>query len=56
MRKNRDKGVPCHRVGADGRLGRYSLGGASKKAELLRKEGVKIKNGKIDLSVFRADL
>ena len=29
IRKNRDKGVPCHRVvRADGRLGRYSLGEA----------------------------
>ncbi len=39
--------VPCHRViKSDGSLGGYS-GGAKKKIELLKKEGIEIVNGKI---------
>ena len=39
--------VPCHRiVKSDGTLGGYALG-ASKKIQLLKKEGIKIKNNKV---------
>ncbi len=39
--------VPCHRVvNSDGRLGGFG-GGTKKKAEMLRKEGVKIRRGRI---------
>lgn len=39
--------VPCHRVVcSDGSLGGYAFGSA-KKTALLKKEGVKVKNGKI---------
>ena len=42
--------VPCHRViNSDLDIGNYSgLGGIKKKIELLTKEGVEIKNNKID--------
>ncbi|MCH8004348.1 MAG: MGMT family protein [Nanoarchaeota archaeon] len=40
--------VPCHRVcGSDGNLVGFASG-LKKKAELLRKEGIKIKNNKIE--------
>ena len=39
--------VPCHRIiKSDGTLGGYALG-ASKKIQLLKKEGIKIKNNKV---------
>jgi methylated-DNA-[protein]-cysteine S-methyltransferase len=39
--------VPCHRiVKSDGTIGGYA-GGSKKKIELLKKEGVKVKNNKI---------
>ncbi|MFH1316052.1 MAG: MGMT family protein [Candidatus Woesearchaeota archaeon] len=39
--------VPCHRViKSDGRLGGYAKG-SKKKFQLLKKEGIKIKGGKI---------
>jgi len=39
--------IPCHRVvKSDGKLGGFSLG-VKKKIELLKKEGIKIKAGKI---------
>jgi len=39
--------VPCHRiVRSDGTLGGYALG-VSKKKQLLKKEGIKIKNNKV---------
>jgi len=46
--------VPCYRVVcSDGTIGRYSAaGGLKKKIELLKKDGIKIKNGKIDLQRF----
>ncbi len=54
MSRNRNPRVPCHRVvRLDGRVGKYSLGGEKGKTARLRREGVKIKNGKIDLSAFR---
>jgi O-6-methylguanine DNA methyltransferase len=50
MRKNNDpKNIPCYKVvGSDGSLGGYS-GGVRKKIKLLKKDGIGIKNGKIDL-------
>lgn len=39
--------VPCHRVvNSDGRVGGFAHG-TNKKIEMLKKEGIKIKNGKI---------
>jgi methylated-DNA-[protein]-cysteine S-methyltransferase len=44
--------VPCHRVvRSDGSLGGYSQG-IRKKAELLKKEGIEISNGRIYLKKF----
>jgi len=50
MRKNQNAPeVPCHRVVySDGRIGNYSaLGGIPQKIQLLKQEGVEVKNGKI---------
>ena len=48
MAKNKNLFViPCHRVvRSDGAIGQYALG-ADKKSELLAKEGVIVKNGKV---------
>jgi methylated-DNA-[protein]-cysteine S-methyltransferase len=48
MHKNKNPiKIPCHRVvKADGHLGDY-LGGADKKAALLKAEGVEVKGGKV---------
>ena len=44
--------VPCHRViKSDGSIGGFAHG-TKKKAEMLRKEGIKITNGKIDLKRY----
>ncbi|MBN2102000.1 MAG: MGMT family protein [Candidatus Aenigmarchaeota archaeon] len=44
--------VPCHRVvRSDGKAGGFAKG-TKKKIELLRKEGIEIKNNKIDLEKF----
>ncbi len=44
--------VPCHRVVlSDGRLGGYA-GGSKRKTALLRREGVAVENGKIDLKRY----
>ncbi len=44
--------IPCHRVVySNGKIGGYSLG-IEKKIELLRKEGVEIKNNKVDLKKY----
>ena len=44
--------VPCHRViGSNGKLIGF-VHGLKKKAEMLRKEGIEIKNGKIDLKKY----
>jgi len=46
--KNRDKKIPCHRIiCSDGRVGGYRQG-TKKKILLLKKEGVKIKNSKVE--------
>lgn len=43
-------GVPCHRVvGSDGRLTGFA-GGLKKKARLLAGEGVRVSNGRADLT------
>jgi methylated-DNA-[protein]-cysteine S-methyltransferase len=44
--------IPCHRVVcSDGRIGGYNMG-IEKKIKLLRNEGIKIVNDKIDLKKF----
>src|SRR3989338_5379757 len=44
--------VPCHRVvKSDGNIGGFAHG-AAKKTEMLRKEGVEIKEKKIDLKRY----
>lgn len=45
--------IPCHRViYADGRLGGYTPSGKARKIELLKKEGIQIKKGKIGKDYF----
>ena len=45
--------VPCHRViKADGTIGGYGWEGELTKARLLRKEGIAIRSGKIDLQIY----
>jgi alkylated DNA nucleotide flippase Atl1 len=45
--------VPCHRViKSDGTIGGYGDEGVIKKARLLRKEGIAIRAGKIDLGSY----
>ena len=52
LNKNKDKDVPCHRVvRSDGCAGGYRWGKRNK-ADLLRKEGLKIEKGWIDLKLF----
>ncbi|MEK6889565.1 MAG: MGMT family protein [Nanoarchaeota archaeon] len=44
--------VPCHRViNSSGKLGGYAFG-IKKKIEILKKEGIEIKDNKIDLTKF----
>lgn len=44
--------VPCHRViNSNGKLGGYS-GGIRKKIKFLKKDGIEINNGKIDLKKY----
>ena len=55
MKKNKDTiHIHCYRVVcSDGSVGQYSApGGISKKATLLKKDGIKIKKGKIDLQIY----
>jgi methylated-DNA-[protein]-cysteine S-methyltransferase len=41
MKGNFDKNIPCHRViRSDGGMGGYNRGGAKKKLQILKKEGV----------------
>ena len=53
MRCNKDpENIPCYKVVmSDGRLGGYGLG-IKKKIELLRKDGIIVKNGGIDLNKY----
>jgi methylated-DNA-[protein]-cysteine S-methyltransferase len=55
MKANKDPaGIPCYRVvKADGRLGGYSApGGVPAKEALLRKDGVPVTGGSVDMSRF----
>jgi len=55
LHKNPDpKTIPCHRVIlSDGSLASgYAFGGASMQKELLLKEGVQFKKGKVDLELY----
>jgi len=55
LNKNCNKDVPCHRViKSNGFAGDFNAGN-KKKIELLRKEGIGIKNGKIDLRRYGYD-
>jgi len=52
LNKNPYKSVPCHRViASNGHLHGFALG-LKKKAEMLRKEGVKIKNNRVNLKKY----
>ena len=47
LNKNPYSSVPCHRIiKSDGSIGGFAHG-TKKKIEMLRKEGVKIKNGRV---------
>lgn len=47
LNKNRDSKIPCHRViRANGKVGGYQKGNKNK-INLLKKEGLKIKRGKV---------
>ncbi|MDP3837083.1 MAG: MGMT family protein [bacterium] len=44
--------VPCHRVvRSDGSVGGFAFG-SEQKIKILRKEGIEILNGKIDLNIY----
>ena len=52
MKKNRDPRIPCHRViCSSGDVGNYNRE-KQMKIRMLKKEGIKIKEGRIDLSVY----
>ncbi|MBI4132474.1 MAG: MGMT family protein [Candidatus Sungbacteria bacterium] len=52
---NRDRGIPCHRVvRSDGRVGGFGFpGGTAEKIRRLRREGVAIRNQRVNLARFR---
>lgn len=55
MKTNKDPiNIPCYKVvRSDGKIGSYSAkGGIKQKVGLLKKEGIKIKNGKIEKKYF----
>jgi methylated-DNA-[protein]-cysteine S-methyltransferase len=52
MNKNMRKDVPCHRVvNSDGRVGGFARG-VREKIRLLRKDGIEVKNGRVDLKRY----
>ena len=55
MKNNKDPvNIPCYKViKSSGEIGDYSSnGGAKKKIKLLKKDGIEIKNNKIDLNKY----
>lgn len=46
--------IPCHRVVTkDGQVSKaFAFGGLNKQIELLEKEGIKLKDGKVDMSLY----
>ncbi len=55
LHENPYKEVPCYRViHSDGRVGGYA-GGVEKKIEMLKRDGIEIINGKIDLNKYLFD-
>src|SRR5579872_1873161 len=53
MRQCNSPEIPCHRViKSDGSVGGYGTQGIGKKTARLRKEGIAIREGKIDLSRY----
>lgn len=51
MAENRYSDVPCHRVvRSDGSIGEYAFGGTAAKAARLKREGVRIVNGRVVFS------
>ncbi len=59
LHKNPDPdGVPCYRVvNAKGELsGEFAFGGAGAQARLLRADGIEVKDGKVDLKKYQAEL
>ncbi|MEM3408229.1 MAG: MGMT family protein [Candidatus Micrarchaeia archaeon] len=55
MRRNKNpEKIPCYKVvKSNGGIGGYSAkGGVKKKIQLLKKDGIKIKNGKIEKRFF----
>ena len=56
LHKNPDPdGIPCFRVvNAKGELsGEFAFGGAGRQAQLLRQEGVEVRDGRVDLSIYQ---
>jgi len=52
LNKNKSKEVPCHRViKSSGEIGGFARG-TKEKIKLLKKEGIIIKNNKIDLEKY----
>lgn len=57
LAKNKRIGIiPCHRVvRSSGDVGQFALG-TKKKVQMLEKEGVRIENGLVNLSLYRYQL
>ncbi len=52
MKMNRNRNIPCYKViSSDGNIGGFNRG-RKEKIRLLRKDGIEIINGKIDLKKF----
>lgn len=48
MKNNFDPTVPCHRVvRSDGKIGEYNRGGPNKKIQILKDEGVTVREGRV---------